>query len=109
MLSDNIRLLRNKFGYSQIQVANYLGLSQPAINQYENDSRNIPADVVSKLALLYNVEEFDLYSENPQQNALLSAFAFRAAEFSDDDLRAISAFKKIVLNYYHLSEALKNE
>lgn len=109
MLSKNIRSLREKFGYTQAQVANYLGITASAVNQYENDARPIPTDVVSKLSLLFSVEEYDLYQENPQQQQILSAFAFRANELVEADFKSISAFKKIVLNYFHLSEALSNE
>ena len=109
MLSKNIRSLREKFGYTQAQVANYLGVTASAVNQYENDARPIPTDVVSKLSLLFSVEEYDLYQENPQQQQILSAFAFRANELVEADFKSISAFKKIVLNYFHLSEALSHE
>ncbi len=109
MLSKNIRTLRKKFGYTQAQIANYLGITASAVNQYENDARPIPTDVVSKLSLLFSVEEYDLYQENPQQQQILSAFAFRANEFVEADFKSISEFKKIVLNYFHLSEALSNE
>ena len=109
MLSKNIRSLREKFGYTQAQVANYLGVTASAVNQYENDARPIPTDVVSKLSLLFSVEEYDLYLENPQQQQILSAFAFRANELVEADFKSISAFKKIVLNYFHLSEALSHE
>lgn len=109
MLSKNIRSLREKFGYTQAQVANYLEITASAVNQYENDARPIPAVVVSKLSLLFSVEEYDLYQDNPQQQQILSAFAFRANELVEADFKSISAFKKIVLNYFHLSEALSNE
>lgn len=109
MLSKNIRALRESLGYTQDQVGKYLGISGSAVNQYENDARSIPSDAVSKLALLFNIDEYELYSESPQQQQLLSAFAFRADEILVDDLKSISAFKKIVLNYFHLTEAFENE
>jgi transcriptional regulator with XRE-family HTH domain len=109
MLSKNIRSLRDSLGYTQAQIGNYLGVTASAVNQYENDARVIPAESVSKIALLFNVEESELYQENPQQQQILSVFAFRANELVEEDLKSISAFKKIVLNYFHLSEALSNE
>lgn len=109
MLSKNIRALRESLGYTQAQVANYLGVTSSAVNQYENDARTISTETVSKIALLFNVEEYELYQENPQQQQLLSAFAFRANEFVDEDLKSVSSFKKIVLNYFHLSKALTDE
>ncbi len=106
MISENIRSLRKKLGYTQEQIAEYLGVSTAAVTQYETGARVVPAATVSKLALLFNVEEYDLYQEEPQQQQLLSAFAFRADELLPQDLKSISEFKKIVLNYFHLSNEL---
>ena len=55
MLSKNIRNLRESLGFTQAQVASYLGVSTAAVNQYENDARTIPTEVVSKIALLFSV------------------------------------------------------
>ena len=109
MLSENIRELRKKQGYTQEQIADYLGISTAAVTQYETGTRVVPATTVSKLAILFNVDEYDMYQEEPQQMQLLSAFAFRADELNTKDLKSISEFKKIVLNYFHLSTALQNE
>ena len=106
MLQENIRSLRNKFGYTQEQVAEYLNISTAAVTQYETGARVVSAATVSKLALLFNVEEYELYQKVPQQQQILSAFAFRASELKPDDLKSISEFKKIVLNYFHLSNEL---
>jgi transcriptional regulator with XRE-family HTH domain len=102
-----MRTLRRKLSYTQEQVAEYLGITPAAVTQYETGARVVPAATVSKLALLFNVEEYDLYQENPKQQQLLASFAFRANELETQDLKSISEFKKIVLNYFHLSEELK--
>lgn len=108
MIPENIRSLRKKLGYTQEQIAEYLDISTAAVTQYETGTRVVPAATVSKLALLFNVEEFELYQDEPQQQQLLSAFAFRADELQPQDLKSISEFKKIVLNYFHLSNELVN-
>lgn len=107
MLSENIRELRMKFGYTQGQIAKFLGISSAAVTQYETGARVVPAATVSKLAILFNVDEFELYQEEPQQQQILSAFAFRADELLPQDLKSISEFKKIVLNYFYLSKELR--
>ena len=109
MLSENIRALRKKQGYTQEQIADYLGISTAAVTQYETGTRLVPATTVSKLSILFTVDEYEMYQEEPQQMQLLSAFAFRADELQTKDLKSISEFKKIVLNYFHLSTALQNE
>ena len=108
MLSDNIRALRKKTGYTQEQIAEYLGVSTAAVTQYETSTRTVPSSVVSKLALLFNVDEYELYQKDPQQQQLLTEFAFRADDLQIQDLKSISEFKKIVLNYFHLSNELRN-
>ena len=109
MLPKNIRALRKKLGYTQEQIADYLGISTAAVTQYETGVRMVPSTTVSKLALLFNVDEYQLYLEDPQQLQILSAFAFRADELQSKDLKSISEFKKVVINYFHLSTELRNE
>ena len=109
MMSKNIRALRKKLGYTQEQIAEYLGISTAAVTQYETGARVVPSTTVSKLALLFSIEEYELYQEDPQQQQLLSAFAFRANELQSQDLKSISEFKKVVLNYFHLSTELRTE
>jgi transcriptional regulator with XRE-family HTH domain len=109
MLPENIRVFRKKLGYTQEQIAEYLGISTAAVTQYETGARVVPTTTVSKLALLFNVEEYQLYIEDPQQLQILSAFAFRADELQSKDLKSISEFKKVVINYFHLSKELRNE
>lgn len=109
IISKNLRDLRNRFGYTQVFIAEYLNISAAAVNQYENDARTVPTSVIEKLALLYNIEEYDFYEENPEKQNLISAFAFRAGEISAADMQNISKFKKIVNNYINMSLALANE
>ncbi len=109
LISRNLKNLREKFAFTQSFVADYLGISSAAVNQYENDARTIPEHVVEKLALLYNVEEFDLYEDDPEKQNLLTSFAFRADEITAEDMGTISQFKKIITNYINMSAALANE
>lgn len=108
IISKNIRDLRSKFGYTQAFIAEYLNITPAAVNQYENDARTIPESVIEKLALLFNVNEYDLYEENPEKQVVLTSFAFRADELSASDMQQISKFKKIISNYINMSEALAN-
>ncbi|GAP67885.1 protein containing helix-turn-helix domain [Bacteroidales bacterium 6E] len=108
IISKNIRDLRLKFGYTQAFIAEILNITPAAVNQYEKDARTIPVTVVEKLALLFNVDEYDLYEENPQKQSVMTSFAFRADEMTPGDLQQINRFKKIISNYLNMSEALQN-
>lgn len=48
-----LRDLREDRDLSQEQVAAYLGMKQPQYSRYERGLRDIPTDVIIKLALLY--------------------------------------------------------
>jgi len=109
IISKNIKDLRNRFGYTQAFIADYLNITAAAVNQYENDARAIPTAVVGKLALLYNIDEYDLYEEEPQKQNLITAFAFRAGELTATDMQSVSKFKKILYNYVNMSKAIENE
>lgn len=104
MLSKNIRSLRENQSYSQKQVAGYLDISTATLTLYETDTRLIPATIVSNLALLFNVDEHDLYLDKPQQHPILSAFSLPVDNLQSQDLKSIAEFKKIVLNYRHLNK-----
>ena len=45
-----IKGLREKYGYTQDKVANYLGIKREMISFYENEGREIPLDVLEKLS-----------------------------------------------------------
>ena len=49
-----LRDLREDHDMSQQQVAEYLKMKQPQYNRYERGLRDIPTDVLIKLAQLYN-------------------------------------------------------
>ncbi len=109
-LGKNLALLRKKFGYTQQYIADYLGVTSQAVTQYEKESRTIPVTFLRKLALLYNIEEYDLFNDNFESIAVSTAFsAFRATELSPKDLREVSKFKKIVTNYLNMVKALEKD
>jgi len=51
---NRIRDLRNDKKYSQAQVAEHLSIAQNTLSQYELGERNIPNEVLVKLALFYD-------------------------------------------------------
>ena len=55
MKYENIRNLRIDRGYTQKQVAAYLGISQNTYSQYEIGVLNYPVDAIVLLAKLYGV------------------------------------------------------
>lgn len=52
---ENIRSLRMENGYTQKQVADYLRRTQAGYSNYENGKRDIPSEVLCRLADFYGV------------------------------------------------------
>lgn len=55
MKYENIRSLRIDRGYTQKQIAEYLGISQNTYSQYEIGVLNYSVDAIVKLADFYDV------------------------------------------------------
>lgn len=55
LIYENIRNLRTDGGYTQKQIAAYLGISQNTYSQYEIGVLSYPVDALVKLADFYNV------------------------------------------------------
>ena len=50
-----LKELREENNLKQIEVANYLNIKQNSYSQYESEKRQLPIDVLIKLAKFYNV------------------------------------------------------
>lgn len=65
-----IRDLREDNDRTQTEIANYLGMKQPQYYRYENGSRDIPSDILIKLADFYDVSTDYILgrTDNPKLN-----------------------------------------
>lgn len=52
--NNRLRLLRDKAGLSQQAIAKEIGISDTAYQNYEHGHRNIPGDVLIRMARLFN-------------------------------------------------------
>lgn len=50
---NRLRFLREEKGLKQEELANFLTISVPAYSYYENEKRDIPTEVLSKLSAFY--------------------------------------------------------
>lgn len=80
-VGDNLRILRKENGYSQDQVANYLGITQSNLSKIENGERNFNMTLLDKLCLLYNCSSEYLLGETDIHEK--SAIAYRSEEKVD--------------------------
>lgn len=54
-LSNNIKKLRIKYGYSQPELAKKLGISRSAISMYENGNREPNLELLEAMCDIFNV------------------------------------------------------
>lgn len=64
-LGYNAKLLREKTGLSQNDMASFLDISRSTYKQYENNKRRFPAYLILILSKLYGIKDiFDFFEEN---------------------------------------------
>ncbi len=54
-ISSNIKLLRKRTNYSQIEMAHALELTRSVLNSYENNVANPPVEVVMRIADYFRI------------------------------------------------------
>ena len=95
-----IKQLRESNGFTQQQLADYLGIGRVTLTHYETGQRKPPLPLLEKLATLYGLELADLLSPDATTQALNAAFAFRSAgELQPSHLEQIASFRRVVANY----------
>jgi transcriptional regulator with XRE-family HTH domain len=99
-----MKSLRERFGYVQEKVADFLGISRELVSMYETGEREIPIEVLEKLSNLFCVDTEAFFAEDPEEAKAHVAFAFRKDELDPDDLKEIAAFGKIVKNYLKIKK-----
>ena len=99
--------LRNKSGFTQSIVAEYLDVDQSYISKCEKGERQFSVDILDKAAELfgcttdYFVNESSEFSQMP--------IALRAQSVTVEDLNTIAAINKIALNLRFMEGLLEGE
>lgn len=68
MLGSNLKRLRNRYNYTQQQVADKIGVTRPAYTAYEKGTRNPDSSMLSKLADVFDVSIDELLGREPKQH-----------------------------------------
>ena len=104
LIGKNLSSFRDKLGYSQQQVADYLKVDRSLIAHYERGKRDISIVHLQKIADLFNVE-LETFAEVDAHMALADqAFAFRSEANDAAGLQAIANFQKVVKNYLKMKK-----
>lgn len=102
-----IKTLREKFGYSQDAVANFLGVKREMVSYYETGTRETPLEILEKLSDLFGVDLEIFFADSFEEATTDLAFAFRAEELNEQDLKSIASFRRIIKNYQRMQNIEK--
>jgi len=88
--------LRNKSGYTQSIMAEYLDIDQSYISKCEKGERQFSVDILDKAAELFGCTMDYFVSESSEFSQM--PIALRAKSVTIEDLNTIAAINKIALN-----------
>ena len=102
-LGEILKNQRTRYGYTQKDISDFLGVNQSLISKVESGERAINIDMLEKLSSLYCCDLVDS-SASPNRNFQV---AFRAKTIETSDLKTIQAVHRIVLNSMFMTDLLE--
>ena len=105
VIGTNAKHARELNGFSQANVAKFLGVDQSLISKFENGERSLQVDMLEQLANLYGYKVSDFEYENGIPEQRINT-AYRSSGMSANDLKAIHDIKRIAMNLFFMTELL---
>src|SRR4030042_4610138 len=97
-IGKRLQSVRESTGFTQEQVAKYLGTKRETISYIETGSRPVNTLMLRKLADLYGYKFSYFVDEFVKEDSPQVSMAFRISDLNDSDLPIIAQVKKIALN-----------
>ena len=94
-LVARLRKLRDRYGYTQQDVADRIGVGKSAYRSYENNDRRIPVDVLTRVAALYNVSMDELLGNSYRSDASTNIIH---GNFTKEQIQKIQKYADLVSN-----------
>jgi len=105
-IGKRLRAVRESTGFTQEQVAKYLGVKREIISYIETGARPVSTLMLRKLADLYGYKFSYFVDESVKEEGPQVSMAFRVSDLSESDLPIIAQVKKIALNLDSLYKLL---
>lgn len=107
LIGERFSQLRNRSGFTQKQLAEYLDVDQSYISKCEKNERQFSADILEKAAELFGCTMDYFVSESSE--FVKMPIALRAKTVTTEDLNTIAAINKIALNLRFMEGLLEGE
>ena len=92
-LVARLRTLRDRYGYTQQDVADRIRVGKSAYRSYENNDRRIPVDVLTRVAALYNVSMDELLGNSYRSDASTNIIH---GNFTKEQIQKIQKYADLV-------------
>ena len=102
---EKLKMMREKAGLRQGQIADYLGVTQTFISKVETGERNLTVDQLESVVNLYGYS-LAAFADTEEEIHPIQ-FAFRAQDVSQEDLHIIADIGKIAINSRFMAKALE--
>lgn len=107
LIGKRFNELRNRSGFTQSQIAEYLDVDQSYISKCEKNERQFSVDVLEKAAELFGCTMEYFVDESSE--FVIIPIALRAKNVDVEDLKTIAAMNKIALNLRFMEGLLEGE
>jgi transcriptional regulator with XRE-family HTH domain len=102
-----LRAVRESSGFTQEQVATYLGVKRESISSIETGARPVSTGMLPKLADLYGYKAPHFLVDDAEDAGPRLAIAFRVSDLQPEDLSTIAEVRKIASNLDSLYRLLE--
>lgn len=103
-IGKRIEELRTKHGFSQANLATFLGIDQSLVSRIERGERTLNESLLDQLSALFGITVKELTEGTGKTTGICCAL--RASDINADDMQMICAMNRIVLNAEMLSSLL---
>lgn len=108
VIAENIKQLREVNGFSQDNIADFLGINHSIYSDYEAGKQELPLAIIERLADLYGFEICSLYEDDIDMTKAMIVSPFKINNLSPEDMSQIADFKRVVRNYTKMEMLLEN-
>ena len=91
-----IKILREQNRYTQVKLAEEIGISRQALIKYESMEQELPVNVIRGLSKIFSVS-YDCFIDNKLPMAVLSEDEAMIAQFTRDFAKLKDSEKKAIL------------
>lgn len=100
-INGRIKELRENSGFTQKNIADFLGVDQSLVSKVEKGERSLTSDMLDSLSALFGVPVSSISNNTAVPS---TALAFRASDLTAEDLHTIAFINKIALNANFMTE-----